>query len=308
MTISKTGHSGSGIFSQEGLYSVGFPFLFVMLYGTGFVGAKYGLPYASPITFLVLRFAIAACAVAALGLFFGAVWPKSWREVFHIAVAGILTVGTFSIGVFVAIDMGLSPALSALIIALQPVLIALVARRVLGETLSMYQWGGLGLGLLGILFVVSQKLDFTSVHMAGLLMAVIGLLGLSFGNLYQKRFCANMNIFSGGSIQSIASCIVALPLALLFEDMTVEWTFEFITALAYMSIGVSIGALSLLYVMIRRGEVSRVASIFYFVPVSAAIVSSLLFEEVIDLQMAIGIAITALGVMLVNRKTKRKES
>ncbi len=276
-----------------------------MLYGTGFVGAKYGLPYAEPVTFLVWRFAIAACVVAGIGLFFKANWPKSWREAFHIGVAGMLTVGTFSLGVFVAIDMGLSPALSALIIALQPVLVAVVARRMLGESLKLFQWLGLVFGLIGIVFVVSQKLDFTSVHMTGLGMAVIGLLGLSFGNLYQKRFCADMNIFSGGAIQSFASCIMCLPFAFTFETMQVEWSVQFMGALGYMSIGVSVGALSLLYVMIRRGEVSRVASIFYFVPVSAALVSSFLFEEKIDLPVAIGISITALGVMLVNRQSKK---
>ncbi|WP_417821422.1 DMT family transporter [Terasakiella sp.] len=305
MSVRKLGCNMSESMNEGHIHSIAFPFIFVMLYGTGFVGAKYGLPYAEPVTFLVWRFAIAACVVAGIGLFFKANWPKSWREAFHISVAGMLTVGTFSLGVFVAIDMGLSPALSALIIALQPVLVAVVARRMLGESLKLFQWLGLVFGLIGIVFVVSQKLDFTSVHMTGLGMAVIGLLGLSFGNLYQKRFCADMNIFSGGAIQSFASCVMCLPFAFAFETMQVEWSVQFIGALGYMSIGVSVGALSLLYVMIRRGEVSRVASIFYFVPVSAALVSSFLFEEKIDLPVAIGISITALGVMLVNRQSKK---
>ena len=305
MSVRKLGCNMSESMNEGHIHSIAFPFIFVMLYGTGFVGAKYGLPYAEPVTFLVWRFAIAACVVAGIGLFFKANWPKSWREAFHISVAGMLTVGTFSLGVFVAIDMGLSPALSALIIALQPVLVAVVARRMLGESLKLFQWLGLVFGLIGIVFVVSQKLDFTSVHMTGLGMAVIGLLGLSFGNLYQKRFCADMNIFSGGAIQSFASCVMCLPFAFTFETMQVEWSVQFMGALGYMSIGVSVGALSLLYVMIRRGEVSRVASIFYFVPVSAALVSSFLFEEKIDLPVAIGISITALGVMLVNRQPKK---
>ncbi|WP_417832328.1 DMT family transporter [Terasakiella sp.] len=305
MSVRKLGCNMSESMNEGHIHSIAFPFIFVMLYGTGFVGAKYGLPYAEPVTFLVWRFAIAACVVAGIGLFFKANWPKSWREAFHISVAGMLTVGTFSLGVFVAIDMGLSPALSALIIALQPVLVAVVARRMLGESLKLFQWLGLVFGLIGIVFVVSQKLDFTSVHMTGLGMAVIGLLGLSFGNLYQKRFCADMNIFSGGAIQSFASCVMCLPFAFAFETMQVEWSVQFMGALGYMSIGVSVGALSLLYVMIRRGEVSRVASIFYFVPVSAALVSSFLFEEKIDLPVAIGISITALGVMLVNRQPKK---
>ncbi len=288
-----TGIGGSKMF---------FPFMFVMLYGTGFVGAKYGLPYAEPATFLSYRFCLSALVVALASLFLKANWPKKVTEFLHIAIAGLMTVGTFSIGAFVAIDQGLSPALTALIIALQPIIVAVVARRLLGENLSLSQWGGLGLGLLGVVLVVGQKLSFTQEHMFGLAMAVVGLLGLSFGNLYQKRFCANMDVVSGGIIQSFSSCLLCLPFAFFLEREQTQWTWEFAGALGYMSIGVSIGALSLLYLMIRRAEISQVASVFYFVPVSAAIVSAVLFDSQIDLFVFTGIAITALGVFFVNRK------
>lgn len=303
--MSRSGLPATSASVTDGSFHIAAPFLFVMLYGTGFVGAKFGLPYAPPMTFLVLRFAIAASIVALIAAGFRARWPATSREALHICVAGSLTVGTFSAGVFVAINLGLSPALSALIIALQPIIVAIGARQLLGERLVIQQWLGLGLGLIGVALVVAHKLDFTQVHMAGLAFAVLGLLGLSFGNLYQKRFCADMNIFTGGALQSASSFALCLPFALMFEDVRVDWSVEFAAALSYMSIGVSIGALSLLYVMIRRGEVARVASIFYFVPVSAALASHLLFGEQIDAAVAVGIAVTAAGVAIVNIQTKR---
>lgn len=288
-----------------GLSHIVLPVLFVIIYGSGFVGAKYGLPYCEPLTFLALRFVIAGSVIALIALATGAPWPKSWQEAGRIAIAGMLTVATFSVGVFVAINLGISPALSALVIALQPILVAAFARRVLGEKITTPQWIGLAMGLVGVAFVVAHKVRFSPDNIFALGMCVIALLGLSFGNIYQKRNCSNMNIFTGGAIQSGASCLVCLPLALIFETMQVTWDPKFLGALGYMSIGVSCGALSLLYIMIKRGEVSKVASIFYLVPVSAAIVSYFLYDEKIDLQVAFGISIIAVGVILANRQVAK---
>lgn len=280
------------------------PLMFVVLYGSGFVGAKYGLPYCPPLTFLVLRFLIAAALIVLLAMLVRAQWPKSLREVLHIAVAGALTVGTFSAGVFVAISVGLSPAISALIIALQPILVAVFARRVLGEHLSWRQWVGLGMGLIGVTFVVWHKIDFSTFQLFGVGMSIIGLLGVTLGNLYQKRFCAGMSVFPGGAIQSATSAVLLLPLAVAFERMEVVWHPEFVMALTYMSVGVSIGALSLLYIMIRRGDVSRVASVFYLVPVSAAVASYFLYGETFDAQVLVGVSVVAIGVYFVNSSPK----
>lgn len=282
------------------------PLMFVVLYGSGFVGAKYGLPYCPPLTFLVLRFTISAALIAVLAMLVRAQWPGSLQEAFHIAIAGSLTVGMFSAGVFVAISVGLSPAISALIIALQPILVAVFARRVLGEHLSWQQWVGLGMGLIGVAFVVWHKIDFSTFQIFGVGMSIIGLLGVTMGNIYQKRFCSNMSVFPGGAIQSATSAILLLPLAVIFERMEVIWHPEFIMALTYMSVGVSIGALSLLYIMIRRGDVSKVASVFYLVPVTAAIASYLLYGETFDLQVIIGVSVVAIGVYFVNSSPKEK--
>lgn len=276
------------------------PFFFIVLYGSGFVGAKYGLPYSTPLSFLTLRFLIAGMLLMAIAQLLRASMP-SWRDMGHIAVAGSLTVATFSIGVFISIDMGLSPALSALIIALQPILVGVFARRLVGEHLSYVQWLGLSFGLAGVAIVVGHNIDITSVGLISVVMSIIGLLGLTFGNLYQKKFCAEMNLFTGGCIQSLTSGLICLLLLPIFEHYSIQWSSEFIGALLYMTIGVSIGALSLLYLMIRRGEVSKVASVFYLVPVSAAVAAYFFFGETFDAVTLTGAAIVATGVYLTNR-------
>jgi len=277
------------------------PLLFVTLYGSGFVGAKLGLPYAQPLTFLTWRFAFVCAVLTVIAILFRSPWPKKILQIFHMMIAGLLLLGTFSIGVFVAINLGISPAVSALIIALQPILVAIGAGPILGEKVVFRQWLGLFLGLIGVGLVVSQKLTLNHAHFVGILMAIVGLIGLTAGNLYQKRFCSNMNILTGGIIQSFAAGVAALIGALIFESMKVVWSGQFIFALGWMSLVVSIGALSLLYVLIRQGEISQVASIFYLVPVSTAIISFFLYGETIDSFGIIGIVITGCGIILVGK-------
>lgn len=285
--------------SRSGAASIVLPVTFALVYGSGFVGAKYGLPYCPPLTFLGIRFAIAASLIALLAIASRAAWPRP-MEALHIAIAGLMTVAMFSVGVFVSIDLGISPALSALIIALQPLLIAVLARRVVGEKVSSRQWAGLLLGFAGVAFVLGHKVHFDGAGWLAVGMSVIGLIGVTGGNLYQKRFCAQMNVFTGGAIQSAASALVATVLAASLEHMTVQWTMPFVGALLYMAVGVSMGALTLLYIMIRRGDVSRVASVFYLVPVSAAAASFLIFGERFDAQVGVGVGIVAIGVVMVN--------
>ena len=279
------------------------PFFFVLLYGSGFVGAKLGLPHSTPLSFLSLRFMAAGLILLIIAKLIGNQLPN-WREAIHISVAGSLTVCLFSVGVFVSIDMGLSPAVSALIVALQPILVALFARKLVNEQLNLAQWFGLLFGFLGVIVVVIDSIETTSFSWVAIAMSVLALFGVTFGSLYQKRYCADMEIFYGGAIQSLVSGLICLALLPFFESFKVVWTGEFIISLVYMVVGVSLGALSLLYIMIQRGEVSRVASVFYLVPVSAAVSAYLLFGETIESTTLFGASIIALGIFLTNRKSQ----
>ncbi|MBA2652132.1 MAG: DMT family transporter [Tatlockia sp.] len=284
------------------------PLVFISLYGSGFVGAKLGLPYAQPLTFLVLRFACTALLLLLMVFLWHSPWPRKLNELAHIMVAGLLMLGVFSAGVFVAINCGISPSISALIIALQPILVGLGAGPILGEKIRVQQWAGLLLGLLGVFLVVSHKLTFSHMDMVGLAMNFLGLLGLTAGNLYQKRFCADMNIFSGGLIQSLTAGVAVFIAALIFESMQIVWNGQFIFALAWMSIVVSFGALSVLYLLIRHGEATRVASLFYLVPVSTSLFAYFVYNETIDKFTIGGIIIIALGIMLVQKRALFKKS
>lgn len=280
------------------------PLAFVTLYGSGFIGAKLGLPYSEPLTFLACRFAITSFLLTLIAFFFRACWPKKMSEIGHLMIAGLLILGLFSVGVFVAIDLGLSPAVCALIIALQPILVALGAGAFLGEKITLRQWIGLLSGLMGVALVVSHKLTFNNAHLFGLGMSVLGLIGLTLGNLYQKRFCATMNIFSGGAVQSLTAGVAVLIGAYIFESMQITWTGQFIFALAWMSIVVSIGALSILYSLIRQGNASEVASLFYLIPVSTAVASFFIYHEIIDWVGILGVLIIALGIILAQGSRK----
>jgi len=278
------------------------PVAFIFLYGSGFVFTAFGLQDSSAMAFLSLRFFIAFFILLLIAHFLKVNWPKSLKDGFHIAIAGTLTVGVFSIGVFLSLDFGISASLSALIIALQPILVTFLASYFLGEKLNKKIVLGLIIGIIGVAFVVSSKTSSNSSELLGILFSVIALLGLSFGNIYQKKYCSQMNLYSGGAIQTLSSTILALPLLLFYEDVYINFTNDFIISLLYISIAVSIGALSILYIMIRNGDVSKVSSIFYLVPVSAAIVGYFILDSAFDINIMIGITFVLVSIVLINKK------
>lgn len=277
-------------------------FAFVSLYGAGFVGARLGLPHAEPFVFLALRFAIAAAILGLIALLIGNPWPRQPGQWLHGMAAGLLTVGVFSAGVFYSIAGGVSPALSALIIALHPILVAVAAPALLGERVVGRQWLGLLLGLGGVFLVVRDGLALDPALGWPLAYSFVGLLGLSAGNLYQKARCADMPLFAGGAVQC-ASCALACALgAVAFESGRIEWSGEFVVAVGWMAVVVSVGAVSILYVLIRRGEVSRVAGLFYLVPVAAAVAAWLLFGQGVSTAQWLGMAVAGSGMLLVTRR------
>jgi drug/metabolite transporter (DMT)-like permease len=282
------------------------PIGFIFLYGSGFIFTQYGLENSTPMAFLSIRFFIAFCILLIIASILKVQWPNTLWEFIHISIAGMLTVGTFSIGVFMSISYGISGSLSALIIALQPILVSFLAIKFLKEKANNKLWLGLTIGFIGVNIVVISNIDTSVTAIAGITWSFVALLGLSFGNLYQKKYCQNMNLFSGGAIQTLSSTILVVPF-LLYEDIRIIWNTEFFIALLYMSIGVSIGALSLLYIMIKNGDVSKVSSIFYLVPVSAAIVSYFLLDEVFKISILVGIITVLIGILLIHKKSKIKK-
>ncbi len=185
--------------SLSGLSHLLLPFLFIVLYGSGFVATKYGLINSTPFAFLFIRFCIACILLATIAFVFKVSFPKNIKEVLHIGISGCLTVAIFSIGVYISINLGISPSINALIIALQPTIVAILASIFLKEIINFRHWLGLLIGFIGVAFVVVSQGNFDSTHVLGIIMSVCALLGLSFGNVYQKKYCSSMNLFSGGA-------------------------------------------------------------------------------------------------------------
>lgn len=280
------------------------PALFVFLWSTGFIGAKYGLPYAEPFTFLFVRMVL-TCALLFLAiLFFKKSWPSSWRLTGHVAVSGILVHCGYLGGIFYAIALGMPSGLAALIAGLQPLLTAFAAYPMLRERVTGKQWIGLVLGLIGIALVLSEKISgqtdslFSGFGWDAVIFALIAVLSITASALYQKRYCTTMPMVSGTFIQYCAAAVFYGIAAYALETMKIQWTTEFILALTWLILALSIGAITLLMLMIKQGAASKVASLFYLVPPVTAIQAYLLFDERLGLAALIGLGITSLGVAL----------
>lgn len=277
------------------------PAVFVLLWSTGFIGARLGLPYAEPLTFLLVRFACVCAVLLAAAIVLRSPWPASWRETRRIAYVGLMIHGLYLGGVFTAIKLGVPAAIAALIVGLQPVLTALAAGPYLGERLSMRGWLGLGLGLFGVVFVLADKLSFDGADLFGIACALVALLGITAGTLYQKRHGGGMNLITGSFLQFAAVGLAYLPVALVFESMRIDWTGDFIFALVWLTLVLSIGAISLFHLMIRRGAAAKVASLFYLTPAVTAVLAYLIFGDTLAPLAIAGMIIGAIGVFLVTR-------
>jgi drug/metabolite transporter (DMT)-like permease len=282
------------------------PAVFVLLWSSGFIGAKYGLPYAEPLTFLLLRFVLVAVLLMVFSFATKAPWPRSGTEIGHIAVAGLLVHAGYLAGVFCAIHQGVSAGVIALIAGLQPVLTAAAASPLLGEQVSGRQWFGFALGLIGVALVVSGKLALGAGSLYGYALALVALLCITAGTLYQKRFCSGMDLRTGAVVQFAASAALMLVLAPLLETMQIRWSREFIFALAWLVCVLSLGAITLLFMLIRRGAASRVSSLFYLVPPVTALMAYIAFDERLSPSGAAGMVVTVTGVALVLRRPRRE--
>jgi drug/metabolite transporter (DMT)-like permease len=290
--MSKSGH----------LWTAAAPAVFVLLWSTGYVGARLGLPHAEPFIFLTMRFSILAVLLVAAGLIWRAPWPTNWAQAGHLMVTGLLLQGFYLGGIFWAISNGISSGIAALIVGIQPLLTAVAAGPYLGEKVSVRQWTGLLLGFGGVALVVGDDLGFNGGNGASVLSCIISLCGITLGTLYQKRHGGSMDLRTGSAIQFAAAAVAMLVMTLLFEEGRIDWTAEFIFAISWLVVVLSIGAMTLLYLLIRQGAASQVASLFYLVPPVVAVEAYFLFDETMTLTDITGMAVVMAAVALVMRK------
>lgn len=277
--------------------------IFVFLWSTGFIIARYSMPYAEPLTIIFIRFASVVLCMLPVVLIWQAPWP-SRSQIMHIAVAGALLQAGYVGGVWAAVKEGMSAGLTALIVGLQPILTAWFAAWI-AEKVTPRQWLGLIMGLLGVGLVVWAKLSLTGMSHLSLIFIVIALISITMGTLYQKKYCAQFDLRTGSVIQFAASAVICLPLMFLFETREIIWAPELILSLIWAVLALSIGAISLLFVMIRNGEATRVTSLMYLTPPTTAVMAWILFNEPITWTIILGIAITMSAVILVNKTSTK---
>ncbi|MEL6288998.1 MAG: DMT family transporter [Pseudomonadota bacterium] len=279
------------------------PALFVFLWATGFIGAKLGAPYAEPMTFLTIRFAMVVPVMAVIALALSSSWPDR-RGSIHAFIVGTLIHGMYLGAVFWAIDHGLSAGASALIVGLQPVTTAFLAAPLLGERVTRTMVIGLVLGTIGVVLVLLPRTDLANsgATLATVGVCVAGLLAVTLGTIYQKRFATGIDLVTGAVWQYLGALLFVGTLALVTETGVVEWHIEFIVALLWSAAVLSIGAVTLLMFLIRRSDVSRVATLLYLVPAVVAVIAYVLFDERLAPLQFVGMACVALAVILASRQ------
>ncbi len=282
------------------------PVVFVLMWATGFVVARLSAPHADPLTFLGIRFPIAGVLFALIALALAAPWPGT-RQAFHASVAGAFLHGGYLGPVYWAVAHGMPAGVSALIVGLQPLMTAIIASWMVQERISLRHWAGLGVGILGVALVVSPKLELGHGLADGITplttaVNLLGALSISFGSVYQKRFATALNLASGGAWQYVGASLAVLIPALLLEDLRFDGSFQAWFALGWSVIVLSLGAITLLMLMIRLGDVGRVSSLIFLVPGVSALMAYVLFGETLSLVQIAGMAVCATAVLIVTRK------
>jgi len=276
------------------------PGVFVLLWSTGFIGAKFGLPYAEPYTMLFYRFVLTLSLLLILIAYFKPSFPTSWPQRLHLMVSGSLIHGAYLGGVFSAIKLGMPAGLCALIVGLQPVLTTAGAFVFLKEKVTRLQWIGITLGFLGLYLIFAAGSGRSSpLDPRALWAALIALLGITAGTLYQKKFCASNSLLGSAWFQYVATVLIFWIGSYFFETGVVELTGEFIFAVLWLAIVLSIGAILLLTYLIKHGEMHKVASLFYLVPAVTALEAAWIFDEKLGTEKIAGMAIVAIAVFLV---------
>lgn len=287
----------------ENRWLVAMPAVFVLIWSTGFVVARYGMPHAPPMGFLAIRFALSIVCFAAWLWLARVAWRMEPGQVKHLSVAGILMHAGYLGGVWAAVKLGMGAGVSALIVGLQPVLTAVVV-ALMGQQVTRNQWLGLVMGFGGLTLVLWPKLGAGMLSSASLVFAVIALLAITAGTLYQKRWCKPVDVRLGNMVQLAAAFAVALPFALWEHQalgLRIDPTGEFWGAMAWSVLGLTLGGSSLLFLLIQRGAATRVTSLMYLVPPCTALLGWWLFAEPLPWTTLLGMAVVAAAVLMVMR-------
>jgi drug/metabolite transporter (DMT)-like permease len=281
---------------------------FVLMWGGGFVATKAGLQHAAPFTFLFLRFCFGIAVLALLLPILKPMWPQGRRVYLHLIVAGVLMHAVHLSGSHYGQYLGLSAGIVALLLALQPIITAVLAHRYLSEPLAARQWIGVALGLVGVALVVWHKIDVAAMTPSALLAISIALAAITAATLYQRRHCAHVDLNAASMVQFVASAVFLLPFAAAVEGFQVRWHPELFLSIAILVIGASILAVNALHTLMRQGEATRVTSLIYLTPVVAVATEWLVFAVVPTLTSVIGGAVVCAGVALVSWRAREKAS
>ncbi|TFF18793.1 DMT family transporter [Jiella endophytica] len=282
-----------------------FPAIFVLLWSTGFIGARYAMPYAEPFTFLSMRFGLALGLLGIMAVAARAPWPRV-RLAGHSMIAGSLIHGVYLGGVFFSVRHGLNAGVAALIVGLQPIITAVIAAPALGETVRPRHALGLALGLAGVALVILPKLGASGdYHFVNVAPACLSALGISIGTIWQKRFATGIDVRTGTFYQYLGALLPTLVMAAALETMAVEWNGEVVFALLWLTVVLSIGAIFLMMILIREGAVSKVASLMYLTPGVTAVMAYLLFGETLTLVQLAGLLLAGVGVAAAMGRMRR---
>jgi drug/metabolite transporter (DMT)-like permease len=284
-----------------GLGTFALPLLFIAMWSSGYVVGKLAVPFAAPFTLLTLRFGVGALLLLLVALATRAPWPASWKALGHLVVVGLLIQALQFSGLYTSLKLGVSAGESALIVGTMPIFTALGAALMLGERTGTRQWIGMAGGVLGVLLVVWHKLGAGSAGIGAYLAAAIALAGITLGTLYQKKYCAAMDLRTGGFVQLFVATLVALPLSLGLEGFDVRWTPTMVFASSWLSVVNSIGATSLLFILMRKGKASQVASLFYLIPGVTALMAYAVLGETLNALTLAGFVATGAAVWFCTR-------
>jgi len=281
---------------------VGAPSVFVLLWASGYIVAKFTLGFAAPFTILLLRFAAVVAVMLPLALVGRAAWPRDWRQIGHIAVVGFLLQGVYLGGIYAGLQRGIPAGIMALVMALQPILTATVVGPLLGERVGPRQWAGLLLGFVGVALVLASKIHFDFDGWLGLVFAALAVAGITAATLYQKRFCGSVDWRTGTIVQYAAAAIAIAPISFAEGIGRVEWAPQFLLAMAWIVLVLAVGTYNLFLWLIRKNAAARLTSFLYLVPPVTALAGFFMFGETLGLAALFGMVLAGAGVYLVVRK------